>query len=211
MAPMGDRVHNRIGRHACAASMDGEKGYTTGGSSAVPAAMIPRTLRAAQSLQFDLTSMLKALAKLLTPATEPAHAPGIEQHALHVAVATLLFEVARMDFEVKTEDLGAARTALAEMFGLDAARADVLLNEAGKTAHRITSYFAQVSVINRRLSMEQKLLLVEHLWRVAYADQGLDPYEDHFVRKIMHLLYVPHIQGMLARQRARQTHGQWRR
>jgi len=38
---------------------------------------------------------------------------------------------------------------------------------------------------------------------VAYADGGLDQYEDHLVRKLSHLLYVPHVQGMLARQRAR--------
>ena len=207
MAPTGDTMRNRIAHDAGAASMDRENSYTTWRSPAALAAVIERTLRATHGLQFDLAIMLKALAKLLTPAAQPDHAPGIEQHALHVAVATLLFEVARMDFEVKTEDLGAARAALAEMFGLDAARADVLLHEAGKTAHRITSYFAQVSVINRRLSMEQRLLLVEHLWRVAYADRGLDPYEDHFVRKIMHLLYVPHVQGMLARQRAREAHG----
>ena len=41
------------------------------------------------------------------------------------------------------------------------------------------------------------------MWRVAYADGGLDPYEDHLVRKISNLLYVPHVQCMLARQRAR--------
>ena len=29
------------------------------------------------------------------------------------------------------------------------------------------------------------------------------PYEDHYVRKIAHLLYVPNTQSMLARNRAR--------
>lgn len=147
--------------------------------------------------------MLKALAKLLQAETKPAQAPGIEQHAVELAVATLLYEAARMDFEVKPEDLEAARAALAALFEIDATKADALLAEAGKTAQRITSYFGQVSVINRRFSMDQRVLLVEHLWRVAYADGGLDPYEDHFVRKIMHLLYLPHVQGMLARRRAR--------
>lgn len=47
------------------------------------------------------------------------------------------------------------------------------------------------------------MALVEHLWRVAFADSELDPYEDHFVRKIAHLLYVPNTDAMLARQRAR--------
>ena len=37
----------------------------------------------------------------------------------------------------------------------------------------------------------------------ANAEGGLDLYEDHYVRKIAHLLYVPNTQTMLARNRAR--------
>ena len=55
--------------------------------------------------------------------------------------------------------------------------------------------------------MPRRVQLVEHLWRVAYADGGLDPYEDHLVRKLSHLLYVPHIELMLARQRVRDASG----
>jgi uncharacterized tellurite resistance protein B-like protein len=35
------------------------------------------------------------------------------------------------------------------------------------------------------------------------ADGRLDYYEDHYVRKIAHLLYVPNTDSMLARNRAR--------
>jgi len=58
-------------------------------------------------------------------------------------------------------------------------------------------------VIKRDFSPEERVRLVEHLWRVAYADGRLDPHEDHYVRKIAHLLYVPNTQSMLARNRAR--------
>ncbi|MEK6594039.1 MAG: TerB family tellurite resistance protein [Pseudomonadota bacterium] len=50
---------------------------------------------------------------------------------------------------------------------------------------------------------EQRVLLIELLWRIAYADGKLDPYEDHYVRKIAHLLHVPNTQRMLTRGRAR--------
>ena len=42
--------------------------------------------------------------------------------------------------------------------------------------------------------MPQRVLLIEHLWRIAYAHGTLHQYEDHFVRKIT--------QCMLARSRA---------
>jgi len=33
---------------------------------------------------------------------------------------------------------------------------------------------------------------VESLWEVAYADQHLDRYEDHLVRKVADLIHVRH-------------------
>jgi len=146
--------------------------------------------------------MLKNLARLLARPRE-AQSPAFEQHALEGAIATLLYEVTRMDAEVRQEDLAAARAALADLVGLDTSRADALLGDAAHRSGRLTSYYAQVSVINRRFEMDQRIRFVEHLWRVAYADGGLDQYEDHLVRKISNLLYVPHVQCMLARQRAR--------
>ena len=55
----------------------------------------------------------------------------------------------------------------------------------------------------REFSMPERIQLVEHLWRITFADGRLDLYEDHYVRKIAHLLYVPNTQSMLARNRAR--------
>lgn len=147
-------------------------------------------------------AVLKRLTKLLS-GTDAVSAPVIDQHGLEHAVATLLYEMTRMDSEVKPVDLDVARAALAELFGLDIQQAGALLDEVAGKVTRLTSYFAQVSVINRRFDMAHRIRFIEHMWRVAFADGGLDPYEDHLVRKISHLLYVPHVQCMLARQRAR--------
>src|SRR5262245_7747259 len=116
--------------------------------------------------------MLKKLAKLLSSGPE-ASTPAFDQHALEHAVATLLYEMTRMDSEVRTVDLDAARTALGDMLKVDSQRADALLNEAAQKVGRLSSYFAQVSVINRRFEMDQRIRFVEHMWRVAYADGGL--------------------------------------
>ena len=67
----------------------------------------------------------------------------------------------------------------------------------------MTSYFEAVTLINRHFDQDRKIELIEHLWRLAYADAALDLQEDHLVRKLSELMYVPHVQCMLARQRAR--------
>ena len=70
-------------------------------------------------------------------------------------------------------------------------------------AQHLASFYAPVTVIKREWSVPQRVRLVEHLWRVSFADGRLNPYEDHYVRKIAHLLYVTNTDSMLARNRAK--------
>lgn len=123
------------------------------------------------------------------------------------AVAAMLHEMARMDYEVSAEDLDVARAALVDLFGVDAAQADALLVEAKANAGRLTSYHEPVSAINAAFDLDKKIRLVEHLWSVAHADDDLHAHEDHLVRKLSELLYIPHVQMMLARQRVREGKG----
>lgn len=127
-----------------------------------------------------------------------------EQHQLHLAVAGLLHEMIRADLKETAEEWQAMRSVLTTVFGLDAAAVESVLGQVA--AHRFTSYFGPVSTIKRMLSQEQRVALVEQFWLVAFSDGALDVYEDHFVRKIAHLLYVSNTDCMLARQRAKHRH-----
>jgi len=149
--------------------------------------------------------MLSALKNLLSGTSAPDLLKPIESESrqLQVAAAGLLHEMVRTDLNEKPEESGTANVALMAMFDLQERDARALLDEA--RAHRFTSYFGPVSIVKRLLPMESRIALIEHLWRVAFADSHLDTYEDHFVRKIAHLLYVTNTEAMLARQRARKT------
>jgi len=113
------------------------------------------------------------------PGGEAQALHGQERHHLHLAVAVLVHEARRAD-------------------------ADESRGESDARAQTLASFYAPVSVIKRDFSMEQRIALVEQLWRVSFADGQLNLYEDHYVRKIAHLLYVPNVQSMLARNRAKQ-------
>jgi uncharacterized tellurite resistance protein B-like protein len=148
--------------------------------------------------------MLKALKNLFDRAQLEANpASGFERRQLQLAVAVLLHEARRADYVESEDESAPAEHALAELFGLEPAAAEALLDEGRARAQQLSSYYAPLSVIKREFSLEDRIRLVEHLWRVAYADGRLDPYEDHYVRKIAHLLYIPNTQSMLARNRAR--------
>lgn len=147
--------------------------------------------------------MLKALKSLLEESS-PKPVGGQERRHLHVSVASLLHEATRVDLAEAGEEHAAAECALADLFGLSREESAAVLAEGREKAKHLTSYFGPVSVIKRDMGQPERVRLVEHLWRIAYADGPLDPYEDHYVRKIGHLLYVANTDLIMARNRARQ-------
>jgi uncharacterized tellurite resistance protein B-like protein len=146
-----------------------------------------------------MRSLLKVFQKLFSGAADEA--PPADTIAM--AAATLLAEVARVDHDVKDADLAAAREALQQLFALAPQKADALLAHALRPENRPTSYHSIVSVLNRSLSMQDKVKLIESMWRVAHVDREIDMYEDHLVRKISDLLYLSHTDFIHAKHRAR--------
>jgi uncharacterized tellurite resistance protein B-like protein len=146
-------------------------------------------------------ALLKHLKRVFAD-SESAVPTGYERRHLELSVASLLHESTRVDLSELPEEHATARRALMALFGLAESECAALLEEGGRRARQLTSYYGPVAAIKREFDLSQRIALVEHLWRIAYADGKLDPYEDHYVRKISHLLYVPNTETMLARGRA---------
>ena len=128
---------------------------------------------------------------------------GHERRHLHLACASLLHEATRVDLATHATEREVAERSLAALFGLAREQAVREFREGSERATRLTSYFGPVAIIKRDLTPAERARFVGELWHVAYADGKLDPYEDHYVRKIGHLLHVPNTEIMLARNRAR--------
>jgi uncharacterized tellurite resistance protein B-like protein len=129
--------------------------------------------------------------------------PQAREHGLRVATALLLIEVARADY---ADDLAEDATMLASLkqfFALDDAAAALLLEEARSTADRAVELQQFTRRLHEQLSISEKQRVVEMLWQVALADQRLDKHEDHLVRRLAELLYVPHSDVIRIRNRVR--------
>jgi uncharacterized tellurite resistance protein B-like protein len=150
--------------------------------------------------------MLKTLEKFFQQFESVPHPPA-EVDQLRLSVACLVQEVRRVDLEHDARERPAGIAALVRMFGTSDDEAAELLERAQAKMSQLTSYYPIVSAIKRDLAVEERVLLIEMLWRVAYADGALHGHEDHLVRKIAHLLYVPNTQVMLARGRAKTGSG----
>lgn len=122
----------------------------------------------------------------------PAADSGPGEVTLELAVAALLVEVLRADFEVETSERSQAAESIRTLLELDRRTGDELLARAEKQIDQAHDLYQFTSVINRSYSAAEKLQLVEQLWRVAHADETVHKYEEHLIRRVADLLYVPH-------------------
>ena len=123
---------------------------------------------------------------------EPTDDTVDSDHILRLAISALLLEMTRMSDEVLAEERVAVEFAVRKHFDLSASEAGELLEMAEEERSNSTDYFQFTTLINKHYTPEQKVKLIELLWRIAYADDSLHRYEEHLVRKVAELLYVPH-------------------
>ncbi len=145
--------------------------------------------------------MLSALRKLFDPAAQTSATDT--EHRIHLAAAMLLLEVSRVDYSVADSELAVVAEALREHFGLSDEELEELLeiaHEHGRESHSLHPFLRQV---NEHFPADQKVRIIEDLWRVAYADGRLDKYEEYHIRRIADLLYVPHSAFIRAKHRVR--------
>lgn len=113
-------------------------------------------------------------------------------HQLKLATAALFIEMMQQDHEVLDEERKAVKNSLRKKFDLEQDEAEELFKLAQQEAQQATDYHQFTRLIAKEYSQEQKAKVIELLWTIAYADNQLDPHEEHMVRRIADLIYVPH-------------------
>ena len=144
--------------------------------------------------------LLKKLKDLL--GSESTATGEVEDRALELACAALMFEVARADFSVETTEQDAVTSLLTAQFNLSADEVFTITEAAIEQADAATCLFEFTRTLNELASAEQKRNLLAMMWRVAMADNALSRYEEHVIRKVADLLYVPHGDFIAAKQSA---------
>jgi len=135
--------------------------------------------------------MLRKLKKLVLGEDPYTATEANSEERQQLALAALLVEMARADFDATDAEHTAVRQLLASHFELSQAEAEDLLTRAGAAMDEAVSLFDFTRALHEALEPEQKLEVIRLLWTVAHADDRLDKYEDFLVRKVADLLYVP--------------------
>jgi len=121
------------------------------------------------------------------------------EQGLRMAVAMLLLDVVRADTEITAEERRVARQLLERFFPLSPDEAQALVAAAQHEAEHATSLYPFTSLIKRECDLDERTRIVGMLWKVSSADGNIDAHEEHLVRKVADLLYVPHARFIRAR------------
>lgn len=123
-------------------------------------------------------------------------------HRRNLAAAALLIEIARADFDFDDAEQNAIEALLRDTLDLDAGEIDELVRLATEESREATSLHQFTRLINETHSLDDKRLLMEQLWHVAFADGRIDRYEEQLLRRIADLLHLRHKEFMQAKHAA---------
>ncbi|MEI6333752.1 MAG: TerB family tellurite resistance protein [Methylococcaceae bacterium] len=123
------------------------------------------------------------------------------EEKLQLATVVLFLEMMNMDDKVEAVEQDIIFALIHQNFSLSAEQTTSLLALAEQQRKQATDYFQFTSLINKGYSLEQKVGLIESLWKIAFIDGVLDMNEEYLVRKIADLLYVPHTAFIMAKNR----------
>ena len=108
------------------------------------------------------------------------------------ACAALLVEIAFADKDFDEREKESLKQSLLKSYAIDIETINEIINDAEKTVEESTSLYEYTRTVNDEFEYPQKLNLLENLWKVAYADETLDKYEEHLLRKISDLIHISH-------------------
>ena len=145
--------------------------------------------------------MIDVVKKFFSKATNDVSS-GTNQHTEHdirVATCALFVEIARIDDKFTEAEMETILSILKENYGLPQDHADALIAEAEKELDKSVDLWQFANLINENYSNEEKIEIIETLWRIVYVDGKMDAHEHYLMNKLQNLLRLTHDQLISAK------------
>jgi uncharacterized tellurite resistance protein B-like protein len=128
---------------------------------------------------------------------------GAAEHDLRVATCALLVEMARIDETFSASEMETILSILKDQYGLSPEDAEALIAEADRELADSVDYWRFARLINENYTNEEKIGIIETLWRIVFIDGKMDKHEDYLIHKLADLLRLTHQQLIDAKLKVR--------
>jgi uncharacterized tellurite resistance protein B-like protein len=115
-------------------------------------------------------------------------------HRIHLATCALLLELANIDGKFSADERDNIISVFKRDYRLSDGDISRLMEASEKELATSIDLWRFTNFINQNYTIEQKIQIVETVWKVAYADGTLDKHEDYLAHKIAALLRLDHKQ-----------------
>ncbi|MFQ5511119.1 MAG: TerB family tellurite resistance protein [Candidatus Krumholzibacteriia bacterium] len=136
--------------------------------------------------------MLDLIKRIIT-ANEPGGAsgpPADTSRGVRVATCALFVAMAQSDDDFSRAEYDHVVALLRKEYDLSDEHAQDLLQVSGQALDGSIDFWQFTNLINQSCGKEEKLRVVELIWKIVYADGHLDDHERLLVRKLAKMLRV---------------------
>jgi len=110
----------------------------------------------------------------------------------HVATCIILLEMAKSDDEFSSMEKETTEAILKHELSIPDEDIEDLMKIAAEKREDSVDLWEFTNLINENFSEKERIKIIELAWRVIYADEKLDKYEDHLVHVLASLLRLDH-------------------
>jgi len=126
-----------------------------------------------------------------------------QEERTRIAASVILLEAAHVDNECTVEELDHVIETLRSDFKLSREHAEELVELAHHERKNAVDLFEFTNHINNEFSKAEKKAVLKAVWRIIHIDGRLEKHEDHFARKLTHLLRLAPADMIDAKLKAR--------
>lgn len=122
---------------------------------------------------------------------------------IKIATCAILVEMANADDEFTNDERNHIIDILKDRFQLDSGEAHELIEIAEEEIKGSIDIYGFTNIIKKNFSLEDRILVLEEIWRVVFSDGELSGHEDSLVHKLSFLMGLTHKQLIDAKIKAR--------
>jgi len=133
----------------------------------------------------------------------PADQERKRSHDIRIATCALFLEMSHIDGEFSESEREHIISILKKNYQLSDEYAVALLEASHEELKGSIDLWQFTNLINQNYSREEKLRIIETIWKIAYTDGELDKHEDYLVHKLSNLLRFTHKELIEAKLKAK--------